>query len=76
MKNNVRVGRGFRSVGEPSSKYAYNPEQFEKDIKKAETEGQQLYEDFIEFMKSHSVDPEQFRDLFRRYYEEFIAERG
>lgn len=72
MKNVDRVARGFRHVGEVSSKYGYCPEQFEIDVQRHIEEGEKLYKDFIEFMKSHAVDPRKFRELFHKYYEEFI----
>lgn len=64
----------YRNVGELSSKYAYDKDgsQFERDIQKHIDESEQLYRDFVEWLKSKSVTPDKFRGLFRRYYEEFI----
>lgn len=63
-------------IGDPSSKYAFDKggKQFEEDIQKHFDDYEQLYSDFIEWMKSKDVTPEVFRSLFRRYYDEFIKE--
>ena len=63
-------------IGEPSSKYGYDRtgEQFERDIQANNERAEALYNDFVEFMKSHDVDPRRFRRIFLRYYEEFGGE--
>ncbi len=63
-----------RNVGEVSSKYGYDRtgEQFESDIRRHIEEGEALYSEFVEWMKSRNVTPDTFRNLFSRYYEEFI----
>lgn len=65
----------YRNVGELSSKYAYDRDgkQFEADIQRHIDEIEQLYVDFVEWMKSKNVNPAKFRGLFKRYYEEFIG---
>lgn len=75
MKNVDRVARGFKSVGEPSSKYGYDYDgsQFEADMKAHLERGEFLWNEFVEFMRSHNATPEDFRGLFRRYYDEFIG---
>lgn len=72
MKNNERVMRGAKRVGEPSSKYGYRPEKFDEDIKRHKEETEKLYGDFVEWMKEKKVEPLKFRFLFMRYYEDFI----
>lgn len=62
----------YKSVGEVSSKYGYNPDQFTEDIQKKAEESEALYKDFVEWMKEKNVDPMAFRRLFQCYYEEFI----
>ena len=64
----------YRNVGELSSKYAYdrNGEQFQRDLQRHHEEGEALYAEFIEWMKSHDVTPDTFRVMFRKYYEDFI----
>ena len=64
----------YKNVGDPSSKYGYdkNGEQFEADIQKHFDESEQLYRDFVEWLKSKNVTPDKFRLLFRKYYDEFI----
>lgn len=64
-------------IGDPSSKYAYDRDgkQFEADIQHSVDKHKQLYADFKEWLKSKNVTPEEFRQLFRQYYEEFIEEK-
>lgn len=61
-------------VGETSSKYGYpgGDKQFTADLKAHEERHQQLWNEFVCFMKSHDATPEEFRTMFSRYYEEFI----
>lgn len=63
-----------RHVGEPSSKYGYDPtgQQFEKDIQAHLDRSDFLWAEFIAFMKSHNATPEDFRWMFAKYYDEFI----
>lgn len=67
--------KAYRNVGELSSKYAYDRDgkQFEADIQRHIDEFEQLYADFVEWMKSKGVTPDKFRGIFRRYYDEFIG---
>ena len=64
----------YRNVGELSSKYAYDKDgtQFEADIKARIERSEQLYNDFVQFMKEHDVIPCELRTMFTRYYEEFL----
>ena len=66
--------KSYRNVGEPSSKYAYdkNGTQFEADIKAQIERTEQLYNDFVQFMKERNVIPCELRLMFTRYYEEFL----
>lgn len=75
MQKTHRVIRpATRHVGDPSSKYGYDPtgELFEKDIQAHIEQGECLWNEFVEFMKSHDVTPLAFRSMFTRYYEEFL----
>lgn len=67
-----------RSVGEVSSKYGYSNggDLFERDLQKHHEENEVLYAEFKMWMKSKDVDPRRFRELFLRYYDEFIEEVG
>ena len=67
----------YRSVGELSSKYAYDRDgkQFEADIQRHIEENEKLYVEFVEWMKSKGITPDKFRALFSRYYDEFIKEQ-
>ena len=61
-------------VGEVSSKYGYDRDgiQFEADIKAAAERAETLYCEFVDWMKQKNVTPGYFRQMFSRYYEEFI----
>ena len=63
-----------RGVGEVSSKYGYDRDgsQFEADMKAHYERGAALYAEFVEWMKTKDVSPDAFRDMFLRYYEEFL----
>jgi hypothetical protein len=63
-----------RHVGDPCSKYGYdrNGEQFEKDIQAHIDRADFLWNEFVEFMKSHNATPSEFRSMFTRYYEEYL----
>ena len=41
-------------------------------FKKHIDDHEKLYEEFKEWMKSKNVTPNQFRSLFRKYYDEFV----
>ena len=62
-------------VGETSSKYGYSNggDKFVDDLEKHKERGEFLYNEFISFMKNHNATPEDFRKLFQKYYEEFLA---
>ena len=64
-----------RNVGDPSSKYGYDRDgkQFEADIQAHKERSDFLWSEFVQFMKDHQTTPEEFRGMFARYYEEFIA---
>ena len=64
-----------RNVGELSSKYAYDRDgkQFQADMKAHKERSDFLWSEFVKFMKDHRATPEEFRGIFARYYEEFIA---
>ena len=59
-------------VGEVSSKYGYNPEQFDKDMEARKARSDALWEDFLEWMKLHGITPDEARGLFRRMFEEYL----
>lgn len=75
MKYRCTIARR-RKVGEVSSKYGYDKDskRFEFDIQKDIARSQYLWEEFINFIKSHNATPDEFRNLFARYYDEFIRE--
>lgn len=61
-------------VGETSSKYGYpgGGEAFIRDCQRHEERYNQLWSEFVEFMRSHDVNPAELRTMFTRYYEEFL----
>lgn len=59
-------------VGEASSKYGYNPEQFDKDLEARKAHSDALWEDFFGWMKLHGITPDEARWLFRRMFEEYL----
>ena len=74
MHVNRIAARG--KVGEVSSKYGYSNggELFEADMKAHAERCEFLWNEFVEFMKSHDAIPSEFRWIFRRYYKEFIED--
>ena len=62
-------------VGEVSSKYGYPGgwEQFERDMAQHREKAEALYADFVEWMKSRNATPQDVRQLFTRFYEEFFG---
>lgn len=61
-------------IGDPSSKYGYDRhgKQFEADIQAGLEREEFLWAEFIQFMKTHDVNPSDLRAMFTRYYEEFL----
>ena len=59
-------------VGDPSSKYGYQPELFEEDIKKSMEKAEALWREFKAWMEDRGVTPEVLRRLFVRLYDEFL----
>lgn len=60
-----------RRVGEPSSKYGYCPEQFERDVQAHHEATEILYADFKQWMIDRNVTPDEIRPLFLRFVKEF-----
>lgn len=71
---NICSIRKKHGVGEVSSKYGYDRDgsQFEADIKAHQERNEVLYKLFVEWMKEQNVEPEKFRYMFTRYYEDFL----
>lgn len=59
-------------IGEPSSKYGYQTELFEKDVERHQRESEALYQEFRGWMMERNVDLEKLRHLFLRLWEEFL----
>ena len=59
-------------VGEVSSKYGYNPEQFDQDLEARKARYDALWAGFLEWMKLQGITPDEARGLFRRMFEEYL----
>ena len=59
-------------IGEVSSKYGYNPGQFDQDLEARKARSDALWEDFLGWMKLHGITPDEARGLFRRLFEEYL----
>lgn len=61
-------------IGEPSSKYGYDRDgkQFEADIQRHIEESERLYKEFVDWMMDKGVDPETVRNMFVKFYHEFV----
>ena len=59
-------------VGEVSSKYGYNPGQFDQDLEARKAHSDALWADFLGWMKLHEITPDEARGLFRRLFEEYL----
>lgn len=61
-------------IGETSSKYGYDKtgKSFLEDLQKHSERSQYLWDEFVCFMKSHDVCPGELRELFTKYYEEYL----
>ena len=60
-------------VGEVSSKYGYQPEQFDKDLEARKARADALWTDFNAWMIERSVTPDEARRLLVRLYEEYLG---
>ena len=59
-------------IGEVSSKYGYNPGQFDQDLEARKARSDALWADFLGWMKGHEITPDEARVLFRRLFEEYL----
>lgn len=61
-------------IGDPSSEYGMpdGDERFIKKIAERAERNEQLWQDFVSFMLTHDVRPDELRTMFTRYYEEFL----
>ena len=55
-----------------SSKYGYNPGQFDQDLEARKARSDALWEDFLGWMKLHGITPDETRWLFRRLFDEYL----
>ena len=71
--NVCRIAKG-NQIGDPCSKYGYTNggDLFEADLKTKAERAEFLWNEFVDFMKSHDVAPYELRTMFTRYYEEFL----
>ena len=59
-------------IGEVSSKYGYNPGQFDQDLEARKARSDALWLYFQKWMKRHEITPDEARVLFRRLFEEYL----
>ena len=59
-------------VGEVSSKYGYNPEQFDRDLEARKACSDALWADFIDWVIDKGLTPEDARALLRRLLEQYF----
>ena len=68
MKQRIKRHR----VGEVSSKYGYNPEQFDRDLETRKACSDALWADFIDWVIGKGLTPEDARALLRRLLEQYF----
>lgn len=63
-----------KRVGDPSSEFGYSdgPEKFRRKIRQRVERAEWLWDEFVKFMVDHDVTPHEIREMFVRYYEQFI----
>lgn len=63
-----------KRIGDPSSEFGMpdGGERFNKKIQQRKERYDYLWAEFVKFMDGHNVRPDEFRNMFLRYYEEFI----
>ena len=59
-------------IGEVSSKYGYNPGQFDQDLEARKARSDALWSDFLGWVKAHGLTPEDARGLLLRLREEYL----
>lgn len=59
-------------IGEVSSKYGYQPEQFDRDLENRKLRSDLLWGEFLKWMKQHGITPDEARGLFRRLFDEYL----
>lgn len=59
-------------VGEVSSKYGYQPQQFYKDMEARKARSDALWAGFIGWVMKQGLTPEDARGLLRRLFEEYF----
>lgn len=62
------------TIGDPSSEFGYcnGGERFNQKIQQRKERHEELWNDFVAFMREHEVRPDEFRTMFSRYYDEYI----
>ena len=61
-------------IGDPSSEFGYSDggERFDKKIQQKTERSEWLWGEFVSFMKDHEVVPSELREMFTRYYKEYV----
>ena len=63
-----------KRIGDPSSEYGMpdGGQRFEEALQKKQERAEYIWGEFVEFMRSRDVKPQELRGMFIRYYEEYI----
>lgn len=63
------------TIGDPSSEFGYSNggERFNQKVQQQAQRHEQLWNDFVSFMISHEVKPDELRTMFTRYYSEYLT---
>ena len=62
------------TIGDPSSEFGYSNggKRFNQKLQQREERAERLWNAFVQFMHEHDATPGEFRNIFTRYYDEFI----
>lgn len=63
-----------KRIGDPSSEFGMTDgdERFEQRLRERSDRAESLWNGFVDFMQTHNVRPDELRQMFVRYHEEFL----
>lgn len=63
-----------KRIGDPSSEFGMpdGDERFEQRLQEHFDRAESLWNDFVDFMQTHNVRPDELRQMFVRYHEKFL----
>lgn len=64
-----------RRVGDPSSEFGMpdGGEKFDRKLQERAERAEHLWKAFVGFMQEHDVRPDELREMFTRYRDEFLS---